>query len=465
MVYYFECLNKINYGGGLIKTEQPTKTAPSYTKTVAFLSLTIWLVVMNTTMFNVALPNILHEFSLKPSEGAWIVSGYSIVLAIGTITYTRLSDYLPIRRLIIIGIIVFGLGSLSGFFANSFLWLLLSRLFQAAGAAAIPGLSMVFASRFIPMAVRGRALAMIASASSLGFGLGPVVGGVITDYLNWNYLFLVTLLVIVMIPVLYKMLPAETIRKGAFDIWGAIMTGVGVTFFLLFISGFNWIHLAVALVFFAALWIRIHKVELPFIQPKLIRDKGYRKILYMSYMGFVTHFAILLVMPLMLKSIFDKNPTTMGLIIFPGAMLSAVAAIYVGRLIDKYGNMRVMVMAHCLLLISTILFFLLSPINEYMIMLAYMFTSFGFSSLSSSTTNEVSRVVNRDLVGSGMGMKQLLHYVGSASGSVIGGLIVEMGGVNYGVDAFRNTFLVLIIAMILSFLILMFYHRQLKKAV
>ncbi|TMU83947.1 MFS transporter [Bacillus sp. BHET2] len=442
--------------------DQHAQASPSHRKTILFLSLTIWLVVMNTTMFNVALPNVLKDFSLAPSEGAWIVSGYSIVLAICTITYTRLADYIPIRRLLILGISIFGIASLTGFFAHSFAWLLLSRLFQAAGAAAIPGLSMVFAGRFIPMARRGRALAMIASASSLGFGLGPVVGGVITDYLNWNYLFLITLCVLGMIPVLYRTLPDETTKKGYFDVWGGLLTGIGITFFLLFISTFHWYYFAGAVVFFGGLWVRIHKIDIPFIQPSLIRDKGYRQILYMSFLGFVTHFAILIVMPLMLQHVFGKNPTAVGFIIFPGAMLSAVAAIYVGRLIDKYGNIRVMFLAHILLILSTVIFYLLSPQSEYMIMLAYMFTSFGFSSLSSSSTNEVSRVMSKELTASGIGMKQLIHYVGSASGSVLGGIIVEMGGADFPVRSFQNTFMVLIGLMTLSLFLLFRYQQRIK---
>ncbi|WP_064092037.1 MFS transporter [Rossellomorea aquimaris] len=432
----------------------------SYTKTILFLSLTVWLVVMNTTMFNVALPNVLKEFSLAPSEGAWIVSGYSIVLAICTITYTRLADYLPIRRLLILGISIFGVASFAGFFAQSFLWLLVSRLFQAVGAAAIPGLSMVFAGRFVPLERRGRALAMVASASSLGFGLGPVVGGVITDYLSWNYLFLITLCVLIMIPILYRHLPTEGTRKGYFDIAGGLLTGVGITFFLLFISTFHWYYFVGGIVFLGALWIRMNKITLPFIQPALIRDKGYRQLLYMSFLGFATHFAILIVMPLMLQHVFEKNPTTVGFIIFPGAMLSAVAAIYVGKLIDRYGNMKVMLFAHILLILSTIIFYFLSPINEYMIMLGYMFTSFGFSSLSSSSTNEVSRVMSKDLIASGIGVKQLTHFVGSASGSVLGGIIVEMGGATFEVNAFQNTFLVLIGLMTVSLLLLGLYRKH-----
>ncbi|MBN8208826.1 MFS transporter [Bacillus sp. NTK071] len=435
----------------------------SYFRTILLLSVAVWLVVMNTTMFNVALPNVLIEFNLSPADGAWIVSGYSIILAIFTITYTRLSDYLPIKSLLITGITIFGVGSVLGFFSESFPLLLAARLLQATGAAAIPGLSMVFAGRFIPLERRGRAMAMIASASSLGFGLGPVVGGVVTEYLDWNYLFTVTLFVVLLIPVLFRRLPDEKIRKGSLDFIGALLTGATVTSFLLYISTFNWMYLALGIIVGGLLWLRITKTDVPFIQPALFKNKEYRMLLYMSYLGFTTHFAILLLMPLMLQNVYEKGPSIVGYIIFPGAMLSAVAAIYVGKLLDRYGNMKVIYLAHGLLLFSTVVFYFLSPVNEYMIMVGYMFTSFGFSSLSSSTTNEVSRILPSEQIGTGIGIKQLIQFVGSASGSVAGGILLELNGLTYSKGSFQITYLFLFILMGLSLAIMFLYAKTRKK--
>lgn len=442
---------------------QETFMDNKYFQTVITLSACVWLVVMNTTMFNVALPNILEDFSLSPSLGAWIVSGYSIILAIFTITYTRLSDYLPIRRLLFIGISIFGIASLFGFFTTNFVWLMIARLAQAVGAAAIPGLSFVFAGRYVPMAKRGRSMALIASASSLGFGLGPVVGGAITDYLDWNYLFIFTLMVMLLIPILSRLLPKEEVSKGTFDVVGALLTGLTVTSFLVFISTLQWYYALIGLVLMGLLWLRINRMDLPFIQPMLLKNKGYRTVLYMSYLGFTTHFAILVLMPLMLQHVFSKNPTSVGLIIFPGALLSAVAAIYVGRLIDRYGNIKIMLMAHVLLTVSTVIFYFLSPMSEYMIMFGYMFTSFGFSSLSSSSTNEVSRILPDEHIGSGIGLKQLLQFVGAATGPVIAGIFLELAGRSYSVESFQNTFLVITGLMTLSCLIFIIYSKKIVK--
>lgn len=107
-------------------------------KIILIWSATVWLVVMNTTMFNVALPSVLSELSLSSSTASWIVSGYSIVFAISTLTYSRLSDFLPIRKLLSIGLGLLAISSIIGFFSQDFIWLLAARLLQAAGAWGCP---------------------------------------------------------------------------------------------------------------------------------------------------------------------------------------------------------------------------------------------------------------------------------------------------------------------------------------
>ncbi|WP_081833685.1 MFS transporter [Geomicrobium sp. JCM 19055] len=144
---------------------------------LSFWAIGMWLMTMNTTMFNVALPFVILDFQLTSSVATWIVSGYSIVFAISALTFSRLSDYVPIKRLISIGLIILGFSSLLGFFATNFTTLLIARLLQAIGASTLPCLAIVLSSKYIPISRRGNAMAIIAAAAALGFGMGPLVGG------------------------------------------------------------------------------------------------------------------------------------------------------------------------------------------------------------------------------------------------------------------------------------------------
>ncbi len=276
-------------------------------------SFTVWLVVMNTTMFNVALPTIIADLSLTSTTASWIVSGYSIAFAISTLTYSRLSDYVPISRLLYIGLSLLCAASAIGFLSNHFYGLLAARILQAAGAGAVPGLAMVLAGRYIPLSRRGKAMAFIASAASLGFGLGPVIGGSITQFLGWHFLFGITGLVILFIPFFMKLLPKEDVKKGNFDLFGAILTGISITGCLLYISTFSYLILGCTFVLFAVLWKYLQRHRTPFIQPVLLKNVQFLKLIIIGFIGFIIHFSTLFLIPIILTGVFNKGAAAVGL--------------------------------------------------------------------------------------------------------------------------------------------------------
>jgi DHA2 family metal-tetracycline-proton antiporter-like MFS transporter len=433
------------------------------TKIVLLWSLTVWLVVMNTTMFNVALPSVLRDFTLSSATASWIVSGYSIVFAIATLTYSRLSDFIPIGRLLLVGLSLLGISSIIGLFANQFYVLLLARLLQAAGAGAVPGLAMVLAGRYIPVSRRGKAMALISSAASLGFGLGPVIGGAITQAFGWHYLFAITAIVFLLLPLFKKLLPIEHVQQGKFDVVGGILTGVSVTGLLLFLSTFSYPLLIGSLVALFILWRHIHYVSIPFIQPALLKNQPFIKLLFIGFSAFIVHFATLFLMPILLAVVFKKEPAAIGIIIFPGAILSAVAAQFIGRLIDRIGNTSLIIFGHLFVALATILFAVLASVSPYAILISYMFMSIGFSALTSSLSNEASRILPKSEIGTGMGMAQLIQFFGGAFGVALTGLLLVWQK-NFLPEAmYRNIFIGLAILMICSLLVFIMYLRDRKE--
>lgn len=395
-------------------------------KLILIWSVAVWLVVLNTTMFNIALPSVLLDLSLTSSSASWIVSGYSIVFAISTLTYSRLSDYLPISRLLMIGLVLLGISSIAGFFVNNFYLLMVTRILQAAGAGAVPGLAMVLAGRYIPLIRRGKAMATIASAASLGFGLGPVIGGAITQYLGWNYLFLVTGFVLLFIPIFIKLLPIEGTNAVKFDLGGSILTGMSVMGLILFLSTFSALIFLGTILVTMIMWKHLHTVKIPFIQPELFKNRPYIKLILIGFASYVSHFSTLFIMPIILTSYFHKGPAMVGLLIFPGAIVAAIGAQYIGRMIDTFGNKPLVIFAHVSLLTSTILFALLSYRSPLFILGAYMFMSIGFSALNSSNSNEITRILAEDKLGAGLGFAQLVQFFGGAFGVAIAGIFINL---------------------------------------
>lgn len=429
-------------------------------KIILILSFTTLLVVMNTTMFNVALPSILKDFSLNSSTASWLVSGYSIMFAISTLTFGRLSDFVPLSRLLLIGIIILGIASVIGFFSTHFLILLGARILQAAGAGSVMGLGMIMAVRYIPLSRRGKAMAIIASSASLAFGIGPVIGGVITQYLGWNYLFALTTISVLSIPFLQKLLPKEVIKKGHFDLYGAILTGLSVTGLLLFLSTFSYGILLGTFVLFAIWWKYLNQIEEPFIPPILLRNKQYTKLLFIGCSAFFINFSNLFLMPIILTTVFGKGPAEVGMIIFPGAIIAVIAGQFIGRLIDRFGNAPIIIFGQLFLLSATILFALLSTINPYFILLTYMFASVGFTALSTSISNEITRILPMTQIGSGIGIVQLIQFFGAGLGVTISGLLLTIQDSLSSEIVYRNIYLCFSFVILIAVLIYGLYYRR-----
>lgn len=380
------------------------------------LSVSVVLVIMNTMMFNLALPDVTAAFGLTASSASWIVTGYSIVFAISSITYSRLSDFVPLRRLFLIGILSLSVAAVAGYFSNSFLSVLLVRLVQASGAGSIPALSLVLIARYVPMARRGRAMATIMSAASLGLGLGPVIGGVIVEYLGWHFLFLVTAVMLALIPFYATLIPKEKPAKGSFDGLGALLAGLGTTGLLLFLTSQSWIALlagTAALLLFA---LRIRTASEPFVLPSLFRNRTYLLLGVVGIAAYLCSFATLFLLPQILVGHYGLSAIGAGLVIFPGSLLSMLVSRKVGSVIDLRGNDAIIRYVPLLMLASAILFALFVGTGYLALLFIYILLSIGFTFLSSSISNEMSRILKPTQIGSGMGLFQLLQFFSGAFG-------------------------------------------------
>lgn len=381
---------------------------------VSMLGFIIILIVMNTMMFNLALPQITKEFALSNIASSWIVTGYSIIFAIMSITFSRLSDFIPIRTLFTIGLSLFGAASMIGLFSDSFIVLLSARLLQAAGAASVPGLAIVLITRYIPAERRGNSMAVVISASSLGLGLGPVVGGTVTQYLGWHDLFIITGISLLLIPVFYRLIPKEQPQKGTFDLLGAVFIGIGTTGVLLFLTSRSWILLIIGVVSLILFWVRIHRAQNPFVQPSLFRNKTYMSLITLGIVSYINNFATLYLLPQVLAHLYGLTPAQSGLVIFPGAIVSMLLSNRVGRIINRYGNGLFIRFSPWLLLSAAALFALSAGTSFYAIMGVYILLSVGFSTLTTSVSNQISDILHVDEIGAGMGFFQLVQFFGGA---------------------------------------------------
>ncbi|WP_152395915.1 MFS transporter [Paenibacillus guangzhouensis] len=424
----------------------------------------VFIVIMNTTMFNVSIPSIIADFHITADLGSWIISSYSIGYALSTMIYSRLSDSVPMRKLLLVGLTILGVSSVFGIFAHDFKFLLAVRILQSAGAGTMAGLGLVMASRYIPYERRGRAIAMISTGSAMAFGFGPIIGGVLSEYFGFNGLFAVTCLILLVLPFLMRLLPKEEPKPLQFDVLGAALTIVNVGALLIAIMQRSLFWLAGSLLSIVVhLWhLRRVKNE-TFINPELFTRKDYRKLTAVGFCVLVLNLGNLFLMPLALANLSGESEIAIGLIIAPGALLSAVLTRFVGRWIDRYGNIRFLLIGHSILAIVLAVFSFAVQVSPLVILCGYLCFSPSFSATLSSLNNETTRILPKRLIGSGMGLMQLIQFFGgSVSVAVFGMILAMQKSIPLGL-AYENVYRILLAVCLLSLVIVVWYTQTASK--
>jgi DHA2 family metal-tetracycline-proton antiporter-like MFS transporter len=388
---------------------------------VQALCFVLFFSVVNATMFNVALPDIALEFGLMPSTVSWIVTGYSVLYALGSLLFGKLADKYPLKRLITIGLLLFAAGSLFGFFADSYPLVLAARLIQSAGASCVPALVMVVPVRFFPPEQRGRVMGVIASTIAFSAGIGPIAGGFIAGKFHWSALFLVSVAVPVVLPFIRKSLPDEQVRSGEkIDLLGAGLLGAGVASFMLAVTRFNgWLLLLACIMLVLFIW-RMRTVRSPFVQLKLFRISNFTNGLLIGFTCFFTVTGMFLVTPMLLHSVHSLDAQSIGFVLFPAAMMAAVMGRLGGRLVDRRGSRYTLFIAFIMLTIGLVCLSVVAGFTPWAIGLSLLFVNSAFTFVQSSLAKEVSSALPHEQTGIGMGIYNLSNFLaGAVSGAVI----------------------------------------------
>ena len=217
-------------GGKAIGAEHPASTRLFLT----VVALAVFTTVLTATMINVLIPLMRAEFGASAAQVGWVITGYALAYAIGIPLYGRISDLFGVRRVFALGLLGFALGGLICAFAPSLVVLVLGRLVQRIGGAAVPALALVAVAKVLPPGKRGGALGLVASSVGIGAAVGPIAGGAVGQLFGWRALLVGSLvLMLLLIPFAWRVLPnggSEDERR--FDLIGGVLLGLGAGLFL-----------------------------------------------------------------------------------------------------------------------------------------------------------------------------------------------------------------------------------------
>lgn len=323
---------------------------------LALILTASFMVVLDFSIVNVALPSIQRELGFSASSVQWIVTGYAITFGGLLILGGRAADLFGRRRMFTAGLLLFTVASLAGGLAQDPVLLVTSRLVQGAGAAIVaPAALSLITTGFAQGPARNRALGMYGATASIGFVAGQVLGGVLVQFTSWRAVFLVNvpvgLLAVLLTPRLIGRVREE--RTGhRLDLGGAalITTCVAALVFAIAEVGvLGWTAPAVlgALVLTVATAAAFCIVERrhsdPLVRLELLRLPGVRKASTMNLLLGLWNAGEMIVLSLYLQQVLHYSPLETGLVIAPQGVIGFSAGMFGARLARRIGIRRVLI--------------------------------------------------------------------------------------------------------------------------
>lgn len=409
---------------GNLESSTKSMTVNSDTKKcVPWIYYVIFFAVLNESLFNVSTPSIAKQFDLNAAGVSWVITTFFIVFGLGIAIFGRLADLYSVKKLITIGILLYTLGSVLGFvFQAWYPLVILSRAIQGVGGSAIPALVFVMVARFFTQEERGKMFGIITSTVSFAIGIGPVLGGYISEAFHWSYLFLVSLPVMVAIPFFRRLLPYEPRRPGRLDIVGAALLGVIVSMLIFYTTMVHWVYLFVFIIALILFVVHIRRVKEPFVDPSLFANTRFRNALIIGFLLFGTVMSVMFVIPLMLSNVYSLSTENIGLIMFPGAISAVIFGKVAGHLTVKQGSHFVVYLGLTSIALSLLLQSSFVGLWVWYIGIVLVLMYIGLSFTQTALAESVTQTLQVHQIGVGMGF---FNMVVTISGAVVTALVAK----------------------------------------
>jgi EmrB/QacA subfamily drug resistance transporter len=329
---------------------------------LALILVAAFMVVLDFSIVNVALPSIERELHMPPDAVQWIVTGYAISFAGLLILGGRAADLLGRRRMFVIGLIAFALASLAGGLAQDPVLLITARVIQGAGAAIVaPAALSLITTSFPEGPERTRAIGLYGAISSVGFVSGQVLGGVLVQFTSWRAVFLVNvpvgLAAAALAPVILgtaaKAAAKTTSSPRRLDVRGALLITTAVALVVLAVSqgvvlGWTSPLVIAAVVIAAAAAAAFFKNEAkhpdPLVRLSLLHRPGLRNGSTLSFLLGLWNGGEMLILSLYLQQVLHESPLFTGLAIAPQGVVGFGMGMLGPRLARRMGVKRLLVL-------------------------------------------------------------------------------------------------------------------------
>jgi EmrB/QacA subfamily drug resistance transporter len=405
--------------------------------TLGSLSFALFMIMLDNTVVNVALPAIKRDLGITQSELEWTVAAYALTFASLLLTGGKLGDLLGRRLIFVIGLIVFTGSSLFCGLSSSAPELITARAVQGVGAALMMPATLSIISATFAVRERGMAIGIWAGVSAMALAIGPLLGGIITEHISWNWIFYVNVPIGVLGVVAALVVVPEsrdTSHEQRLDLPGLLSSGIGllaIVYALIEAHNFGWTSArilslfaisAVALATFVLLELR---QRLPMLDLSLFKSGTFAGANLVAILVTLAMFGIFVFFPIYMQTYRGWSPTQAGAALLPWTVMIVIFAPIAGKLSDRVGSRWLMaagmtVVAVCCLLLSTVTLH-----STFWHMLpAFILGGLGMSFVMTPMSAAAMGAAPVDKAGVASGVLNTFRQVGVALGIAIMGAIV-----------------------------------------
>ncbi len=427
---------------------------------LAVLVVSLLVVVLDNTILNIALPTIQSDLDASQSQLVWAIDAYILVFASLLFTWGVVGDKYGRKKVLMIGLIIFGLGSLVCAFSVSSGMLIGFRAIMGIGGAAVLPTTLAIITVVFPPHERGRAIGMWAAGVGAAVALGPVLGGLLLAHPSWSSwltgndwgsVFLINVpIVIVGLYFIWRIVP-ETKSAGArkLDIPGLVLSFAGLVFLIYGIidasSTRNWLSPSVvipviigALLIALFLWLEARSDHASF-DVSLFRNRGYAVSLTAVSLAFFAMSGITFSLPFYLQILRGYGTLAAGLCFLPFAIGQLISAPRSNALVGRFGYKPVMTTG--LIVVSLALFSLARlqmDTGIWVVLVTFFLFGLGMGAVIAPATSVMQNVLPLARAGAGSAVQNTVRQVFGALGvAVVGTVLATQYAANLqpGLDA------------------------------
>src|SRR5437588_3115952 len=405
--------------------------------TLAAVAFGLFMIMLDNTVVNVALPSIQRALHIDRAELEWVVNAYALTFGVLLLTGGKLADLFGRRLSFIAGLVIFTGSSLACGLANGPEVLIGARTVQGIGAALMnPATLSIITATFSPRQ-RGMAIGIWAGVSAMALAIGPLVGGALTEYVHWSWIFFVNVPVGVIGIAVTRWAVDEsrdTSREQRLDLPGLLTSGIGLfslTYGLIEANNYGWtsarilglfVLAVVALVVFVLLEQR---QRLPMLDLSLFRSRTYTGANVAMLLVTLAMFGIFFFNSIFFQRIIGYSPVQTGALFLPMTVLIILVAPQAGRLSDRLGSRLLIGTGLSFVTLSLILFAQLDRGSNFWNALPGLLAGgFGMALTMTPTTAAAMGSVAVDKAGVGSAVLNAFRQVGGSLGIAVMGAVV-----------------------------------------